>query len=133
MPAAAGEPPVCIAYQVLLDTSQDLTALVERVGAGNLSMLSTPAPPRLWPCWLSARRLAVASRYQRRPPGAPRASDPDLTAAAPRTQAYGTDGLGVLTVSGVPGFAELRRQLLPLAERIAVRGAPGGLGALWAS
>ena len=38
-----------------------------------------------------------------------------------RAQAYGPDGLGILTVSGVPGFAELRQRLLPLAQAFAVR------------
>lgn len=36
-------------------------------------------------------------------------------------QAYGPTGLGILTVSGVPGFAELRQRLLPLAQEFAVR------------
>lgn len=36
------------------------------------------------------------------------------------TQAYGPDGLGLLTVAGVPGFVELRQRLLPLAQAFAV-------------
>ena len=36
-------------------------------------------------------------------------------------QAYGPDGLGILTVSGVPGYEALRQRLLPLAEAFAVR------------
>ena len=36
-------------------------------------------------------------------------------------QAYGPDGLGILTVAGVPGFAALRQRLLPLAQAFAVR------------
>ena len=35
-------------------------------------------------------------------------------------QAYGPDGLGLLTVAGVPGFVELRQRLLPLAQAFAV-------------
>lgn len=35
-------------------------------------------------------------------------------------QAYGPTGLGILTVSGVPGFTELRQRLLPLAQAFAV-------------
>ncbi len=35
-------------------------------------------------------------------------------------QAYGPDGLGILTVAGVPGFVELRQRLLPLAQAFAV-------------
>ena len=35
-------------------------------------------------------------------------------------QAYGPDGLGALTVSGVPGYVELRKRLLPLAADFAV-------------
>lgn len=34
-------------------------------------------------------------------------------------QAYGYDGLGVLTVKNVPGWAESRQKLLPLAQRFA--------------
>lgn len=34
-------------------------------------------------------------------------------------QAYGPDGLGILTVSGVPGYMEKRKALLPLAQRVA--------------
>lgn len=34
--------------------------------------------------------------------------------------AFGDDGLGILTVSGVPGVAERRRALLPLARRFAL-------------
>lgn len=34
-------------------------------------------------------------------------------------QAYGPDGLGILTVAGVPGFVELRQRLLPLAQAFA--------------
>ncbi len=35
-------------------------------------------------------------------------------------RAFGASGLGIITVSGVPGFVELRRRLLPLASRFAV-------------
>lgn len=42
-------------------------------------------------------------------------------------QAYGPDGLGLLTVAGVPGFVELRQRLLPLAQAFAVCGPPGFL------
>ena len=34
-------------------------------------------------------------------------------------KAYGVDGLGILTVEGVPGLAEVRRSLLPLAAKFA--------------
>ena len=34
-------------------------------------------------------------------------------------QAYSQDGLGVLTVEGVPGLVEARETLLPLAKRFA--------------
>lgn len=34
-------------------------------------------------------------------------------------EAFGPDGLGLLTVSGVPGYAEARGALLPLASRLA--------------
>jgi len=34
-------------------------------------------------------------------------------------EAFGPDGLGLLTVSGVPGYEEARRALLPLASRLA--------------
>lgn len=35
-------------------------------------------------------------------------------------QAYGPDGLGILTVAGVPKFVELRQRLLPLSQAFAV-------------
>ena len=35
-------------------------------------------------------------------------------------QAYGPDGLGILTVAGVPNFVELRQRLLPLSQAFAV-------------
>lgn len=34
-------------------------------------------------------------------------------------EAYGVDGLGILTVSGVPGLKEARNKLLPLASEVA--------------
>lgn len=37
-----------------------------------------------------------------------------------RRQAFGYEGLGLLTVSGVPGLAEYRAALLPLARRFAL-------------
>jgi hypothetical protein len=37
-----------------------------------------------------------------------------------RVQAYGPEGLGALTVSGVPEYVELRKKLLPLAADFAV-------------
>ena len=41
-----------------------------------------------------------------------------------RMQAYGPTGLGILTVSEVPGFTELRQGLLPLAQAFAVSTIP---------
>lgn len=38
----------------------------------------------------------------------------------PLLQGYGPNGLGIITVSGVPNFIELRRRLLPLAQQFAV-------------
>ena len=34
-------------------------------------------------------------------------------------RAYGPDGLGALTVSGIPGYAESRERLLPMAYKLA--------------
>lgn len=34
-------------------------------------------------------------------------------------QAYGSEGLGILTVSGVPGYPDMRQRLLPLAAKFA--------------
>ena len=39
---------------------------------------------------------------------------------ANRIQAYGPNGLGILTVAGVPGFVELRQRLLTLSQDFAV-------------
>ena len=36
-------------------------------------------------------------------------------------QAYGPEGLGILTVAGVPSFLELRREVLPLTAEFVVR------------
>jgi hypothetical protein len=52
-------------------------------------------------------------------------------------QAFGPDGLGLLTVSGIPGFCQLRERLLPLAEAFAVSITPDlkrtlRLGVAWA-
>lgn len=44
-------------------------------------------------------------------------SGKDLTASI--AEAYGFDGIGLLTVSGVPGLLEARGNLLPLARRFA--------------
>ena len=41
----------------------------------------------------------------------------DLSAEVEK--AFGVDGLGILTVSGVPGLAETRESLLPLASEFA--------------
>ena len=35
-------------------------------------------------------------------------------------QAFGSSGLGILLVSGVPSLAEHRQQLLPLSQQFAV-------------
>lgn len=39
-------------------------------------------------------------------------------------QAYGPDGLGILTIAGVPELPELRRRLLPLSARFVVSALP---------
>lgn len=36
-------------------------------------------------------------------------------------QAMGTDGLGIVSVSDIPGFSEMRQRLLPLAKRLAAQ------------
>ncbi len=36
-------------------------------------------------------------------------------------QAVGTDGLGIVSVSDIPGFSEMRQRLLPLAKRLAAQ------------
>ncbi|KAL4853898.1 hypothetical protein ACK3TF_005139 [Chlorella vulgaris] len=45
--------------------------------------------------------------------------DPAADISAQLEEAYGPAGLGILTVSGVTRFPELRRKLLPLAARVA--------------
>ena len=49
-------------------------------------------------------------------------SQPPLIARAPlarRAQGFGPDGLGIVTVAGVPNYAALRARLLPLAAALA--------------
>ncbi|KAF8065610.1 Lrrc47 [Scenedesmus sp. PABB004] len=48
-----------------------------------------------------------------------RVVDPDADLTRELVEGFGPDGLGILTVSGVPGFAELRQRLLPLAAEFA--------------
>jgi hypothetical protein len=45
--------------------------------------------------------------------------DPAAELGAAVEAAYGPDGLGLLLVNGVPGYAEARGRLLPLASRLA--------------
>ncbi|KAL3162235.1 hypothetical protein ABBQ32_009935 [Trebouxia sp. C0010 RCD-2024] len=47
------------------------------------------------------------------------ATNDEILLAQQIQQAYGPAGLGILTVSGAPGFAELRQSLLPLAQAFA--------------
>jgi hypothetical protein len=39
-------------------------------------------------------------------------------------QGFGPDGLGALTISGIPGYVEMRQRLLPLAQQLAVSALP---------
>ena len=36
-------------------------------------------------------------------------------------QAYGPQGLGILTVAGIPGLPQMRQRLLPLTTQFVVR------------
>ena len=47
--------------------------------------------------------------------------DPATDLSSKLAAAYGPGGIGLLTISGVPGFVDLRQKLLPLASRLAVR------------
>lgn len=38
-------------------------------------------------------------------------------------QGFGLEGLGIVTISGVPNYPDLRKQLLPLAQAFAVSAA----------
>ena len=46
-------------------------------------------------------------------------SNPEADLSAAIEAAYGPEGLGILVVDGVPGYAEKRAALLPLASRLA--------------
>lgn len=46
-------------------------------------------------------------------------TDPSIDLAAEFQKAFGPDGLGLITVKNVPDFPTLRRNLLPLAARLA--------------
>lgn len=48
---------------------------------------------------------------------------PDAASSPAVLKAFGLDGLGALTVSNVPGYEELRSNLLPLAQAFAVSAA----------
>ena len=46
-------------------------------------------------------------------------SKPESDLSREIEEAYGPEGLGILAVDGVPGYAEKRAALLPLASRLA--------------
>jgi hypothetical protein len=46
-------------------------------------------------------------------------SDPSADLSAAIEAAFGLEGLGIVAVDGVPGYAEARSSLLPLAARLA--------------
>ena len=104
-----GPSPVVFAYSDLASPDADLTEQLEEVR------------------WRSQHRPAApgTAAANRRPPATLQRCSPRLLnahapyPAHPSAQAFGLGGLGICTVSGVPGFAELRAALLPLAARFA--------------
>jgi hypothetical protein len=82
----------------------------------------------LMPLPMPSRRLAARAGLLRRRRRSVRRRC--LIAAAvvlpPHTQGFGPEGLGIVTVSGVPEYEELRQQLLPLAQAFAVRSSAVG-------
>lgn len=98
-------PPVVeFTYEELADGSADLSAKIEEV-------IGTPAglPPPL----PLLNRIAAAARPRHR------SASPQCLPLLWECQAFGPDGLGICTVSGVPGFVEARQALLPLAAQLA--------------
>ena len=89
---------VTVQYSDLADPSCDLTSSIAEVRWGSVGMLS---------CGEGASRRPTA------------VTSPPRRWMSP--QAYGPRGLGILLVAGVPQLPELRQQLLPLAQRFAVR------------
>lgn len=99
MPAA-----VVLAYADLANPDADVSDLLEEVRP------------------LSPRHLLPAAAPP--PPASPHSSK-WRRLLPPCLQAFGPAGLGICTVSGVPGLPELRQQLLPLALQFA--GLPEGV------
>lgn len=73
--------------------------------------------------WSRRRRLSVAPVHLKLPAC--------LLLPPPPSQAFGPGGLGICTVSGVPGFVEGRAALLPLAAAFARLPADVQVGAGW--
>ena len=94
--------PVIIQYSSLVDPSPAIHTDIEKVRPAHLPTCSDG-----WP--YGCRKLC-------------------LTLHLLQWQAFGDSGLGLVVVEGVPGYAEARRRLLPLAQQLAVRRRtrPGG-------
>lgn len=63
------------------------------------------------------RALSTLEFHRTSMPGYPTATRRYIWCAM---QAYGPDGLGILTVAGIPTLPELRQQLLPLSNQFVV-------------
>jgi hypothetical protein len=98
---------VSISYEELLDPSSDISSKIEQVGRVGLEFL--------WTIFRSCHRAFFPGHGAK----LPSCFNPSFS-LQPLHQAYGPHGLGVLTVSGVPGFVERRASLLPLAHNFAV-------------
>lgn len=99
---------VSIPYEKLVDPAADLSQEIIKVGLRNVV-----AP---------GRGLAKAAGVHQAG-GANRQVLKLLSAAvlhAAGVQGFGLEGLGIVTVSGVPDYIQLREQLLPLAQEFAV-------------
>ncbi len=95
-------------YKELADESADLSAKIEQV-SGTAAL--PPAPPLLLPLNRTCLRIPTDACAWPTEACSPFFLHP--------CQAFGPGGLGICTVSDVPGFVEARQALLPLAAQLA--------------
>lgn len=93
---------VCIPYERLLDPNSDLTRELVEV----TYLVEGGTIPE---CLASSQAVLHAVLHFVLGPMLPVS-----------LQGYGPNGLGIITISGVPNFQQLRQRLLPLAQDFAV-------------
>jgi hypothetical protein len=64
-------------------------------------------------------REVVTISYQDLVAGSSYGSDANSLLLAAVADAFGEDGLGIIAITGVPNFDEIRSKLLPLSRRLA--------------